>query len=54
MTNHLSYHHTEDQINDDNEEYYFRPAFTISNNTKIIKNRDKQYDCKFFIDINSK
>lgn len=38
---------------DDNSEYYFRPAFTISNNTKIIKNSNNNYDCKWLIDVNS-
>ena len=33
-------------------EHYFRPAFTISNDTKIKKNKDKRYDCQWFIDIN--
>ena len=37
----------------DQSKYYFRPAFTISNDTKIIKNSDKKYDCKWFIDMNN-
>lgn len=36
---------------DDNSEQYFRPAFTIPNNTKIKKNRNKEYPCKYFLDI---